>query len=125
VNLGLIPGYGGTQRLAQYIGKGRALELLMTADMIDAQKALAWGLANQVVAPGEEVAAAKKLLGKIAKKAPIAVAKCIEAVNAFYNEKVDGFAEEVKLFGESANTEDFKEGAAEFVEKRKANFQGK
>lgn len=125
VNLGLIPGYGGTQRLVQYIGKGRALELLMTADMIDAQKALDWGLANQVVAQGEEVEAAKKMLGKIAKKAPIAVAKCIAAVNAFYNEKVDGFAEEVKLFGESANTEDFKEGAAAFVEKRKANFQGK
>lgn len=125
VNLGLIPGYGGTQRLVQYIGKGRALELLMTADMIDAQKALDWGLANQVVPQGEEVEAAKKLLAKIAKKAPIAIAKCIAAVNAFYKETVDGFAEEVKLFGDTANTEDFKEGAAAFVEKRKANFQGK
>lgn len=125
VNLGLIPGYGGTQRLVQYIGKGRALELLMTADMIDAQKALDWGLANQVVPQGEEVDAAKKILAKIAKKAPIAIAKCIAAVNAFYNEKVDGFAEEVKLFGDTANTEDFREGAAAFVEKRKADFQGK
>lgn len=125
VNLGLIPGYGGTQRLVQYIGKGRALELLMTADMIDAQKAFDWGLANQLVPHGEEVEAAKKILAKIAKKAPIAIAKCIAAVNAFYNEKVDGFAEEVKLFGDTANTEDFREGAAAFVEKRKANFQGK
>lgn len=125
VNLGLIPGYGGTQRLVQYIGKGRALELLMTADMIDAQKALDWGLANQVVPQGEEVEAARKILGKIAKKAPIAVAKCIAAVNAFYNEKIDGFAKEIQLFGEAASTEDFKEGAAAFVEKRKADFKGK
>lgn len=125
VNLGLVPGYGGTQRLVQYIGKGRALELLMTANMIDAQKALDWGLANQLVPQGEEVAAAKKLLGKIAKKAPIAVGNCIAAVNAFYKEDVDGFAVEVQMFGESANTEDFKEGAAAFIEKRKAKFKGK
>lgn len=125
VNLGLIPGYGGTQRLIQYLGKGRALELLMTADMIDAQKALNWGLVNQVVTHGEEVDAAKKILQKIATKAPIAIEKTIAAVNAYFDVKQDGFEQEVKLFGETANTEDFKEGAAAFVEKRKASFKGK
>lgn len=125
VNLGLIPGYGGTQRLIQYIGKGRATELLLTADMIDAQKALDWGLVNRVVAHGEEVAAAKELLQKIASKAPIAISKTIAAINAYFDHQVDGFKQEVLLFAKAANTEDFKEGAAAFVEKRKANFKGK
>ncbi|MCC6460898.1 MAG: enoyl-CoA hydratase/isomerase family protein [Saprospiraceae bacterium] len=124
VNLGLIPGYGGTQRLIQYIGKGKALELLLTADMIDANEAHRLGLANYVVPAGEEVAKARELLLKIAGKAPLAIARVIECANAYFAEGVDGFAREVAAFGECCDTADFKEGAAAFVEKRKANFQG-
>lgn len=125
VNLGLIPGYGGTQRLIQYIGKGRALELLMTADMIDAQKALNWGLANHVVPHGEEVAKAIEILKKISKKAPVAVAKAIATVNAYFDKERDGFKQEVLQFAQTVKTEDFKEGASAFLEKRKAVFQGR
>ncbi len=125
VNLGLIPGYGGTQRLVQYIGKGKALELLMTADMIDAAEAHRLGLVNHLVPAGTEVAKAKELIEKIAGKAPVAVAKIIECVDAYFTGGVDGYAKEVDAFGECCNTEDFREGAAAFVEKRKANFKGK
>ncbi|BDS13535.1 enoyl-CoA hydratase/isomerase family protein [Aureispira anguillae] len=125
VNLGLIPGYGGTQRLIQYIGKGRALELLMTADMIDAQKALDWGLANHVVPHGEEIEKAIEILKKIAKKAPLAISKTIATVNAYFDKEHDGFKQEVLQFAQTVKTEDFKEGAAAFLEKRKAVFQGK
>ncbi len=124
INLGLIPGYGGTQRLVQYIGKTKALELLMTADMIDANEAYRLGLVNYVVPVGEEVAKAKELLEKIAAKAPVAITKIIESVNAYYEEGVDGFWKEIDAFGECCTTEDFREGAAAFVEKRKANFKG-
>ena len=125
VNLGLIPGYGGTQRLIQYIGKGRALELLMTADMIDAQTALNWGLVNHVVEPGQEIEKAKEILAKISKKAPVAIQKTIEAVHAYFDKKQNGFEQEIMKFAETVNTEDFKEGASAFLEKRKAIFQGK
>ncbi len=124
VNLGLIPGYGGTQRLIQYIGKTKAMELLLTADLLDAAEAYRLGLVNYVVPAGEEVAKAKELLEKIAAKAPVAVTKIIECVNAYYEESVDGFWKEIDAFGECCNTEDFREGAAAFVEKRKANFKG-
>lgn len=125
VNLGLIPGYGGTQRLIQYIGKGRALELLMTADMIDAKKALEWGLVTHVVPHGEQIAKATEILKKIAQKAPVAVSKCIAAVNAYFDKENDGFKQEVLQFAKTVKTEDFKEGAAAFLEKRKAVFIGK
>lgn len=124
VNLGIIPGYGGTQRLVQYIGKTKAMELLMTADMIGAEEAHRLGLVNYVVPAGEEVAKATELLEKIADKGPVAIAKIIEAVNAYFDEKQDGFAREVKEFGNTTGTEDFKEGASAFIEKRKANFKG-
>lgn len=125
VNLGIIPGYGGTQRLLQYIGKSKAIELMMTADMINAEEAYRLGLVNHVVPAGEEVNKAIKIIQKIAKKGPIAISKIIEAVNAYYQYNEDGFAKEVSAFGEATGTEDFKEGAAAFIEKRKANFRGK
>ena len=125
VNLGLIPGYGGTQRLVQCIGKTKAMELLLTADMIGATDALALGLVNHVVAPGEEVAKATAIIEKIAEKAPLAISRIIAAVNAHFEDGVDGFSTEVRLFGECCDTQDFREGASAFVEKRKAAFQGK
>ncbi len=125
VNLGIIPGYGGTQRLIQHIGKGKAMELLMTADMLNAEDAHRLGLANHVVPAGEEVAKAKEIIAKVAQKAPVAIAKIVECVNAYYDGLKDGFAYEVKEFGATTGTEDFKEGAAAFIERRPANFQGK
>ncbi len=124
VNLGLLPGYGGSQRLVQFIGKGKALELLLTSDMIGAEEAHRLGLANHVVPKGEEVAKAKTIIQKIATKGPLAIAKTIEAVNAYFQYDEDGFSKEVKEFGYLMATADAKEGAAAFVEKRKADFKG-
>jgi enoyl-CoA hydratase len=125
VNLGIIPGYGGTQRMVQLIGKGKTLELLMTADLIDAHTAHTLGLVNHVVSAAELIDRSRAILTKIGSKAPIAIAKVIEAVNAHFKDGVDGFDTEVNLFAECAATEDFVEGAAAFLEKRKANFKGK
>ncbi len=124
VNLGIIPGYGGTQRLIQYIGKTKAMELLLTADMLHAQDALRLGLVNDVVPPAEVLPKAKALIEKIAAKGPVAVAKVIEAVNAFFQYNEDGFAREVREFGATTGTDDFKEGAAAFMEKRAPQFKG-
>ena len=125
VKLGLIPGYGGTQRLVQLIGKGKALELLMTADNIDASAALNLGLANHVVAQDVLIETSKGILNKIRAVAPVAVAKVIESVNAHFKDGVDGSEAEVNAFAECVNTTDFVEGTTAFVEKRKANFTGK
>jgi enoyl-CoA hydratase len=126
VNLGIIPGYGGTQRLVQLIGKGRALELMMTGDMIDAAEAFRVGLVNHVVEEGQTVAKATEIIEKIATKAPMAIAKVIEAVNAHFDPGGDaGFFHEVVEFGKCAKSKDFKEGALAFVEKRKPVFTGK
>jgi enoyl-CoA hydratase len=125
VNLGIIPGYGGTQRMVQLIGKGKALELLMTADTIDAATAHTLGLANHVVPAAELISYSRGIITKIAGKAPVAIAKVIEAVNAHFKDGVDGFEAEVKLFAECAATQDFVEGASAFLEKRKANFSGR
>ena len=124
VNLGLIPGYGGTQRLIQYIGKGKALELILTADMINAEEALQLGLVNHVVPREELMAKAMELMEKITSKGPVAVAKVIAAVNAHFQADQTGFDTEVAAFGETTGTEDFREGAAAFLEKRKPNFKG-
>ena len=125
LNLGIIPGYGGTQRLVQYIGKTKALEYLLTSEMINAKDAERLGLVNAVVEVGQEVAAAKILLQKIGEKAPVAVAKAIEAVNACFDENLNGYEVEYKSFGVICETEDFIEGATAFVEKRKAFFVGR
>ena len=125
VNLGLIPGYGGTQRLVQLIGKGRALELLMSGNMIDAHEAKEFGLVNHVTGADNLIEQAKIILSVINSKAPLAVAACIRAANAVYDETINGFDLEIKEFGNCFATEDMKEGTAAFLEKRKANFKGK
>lgn len=125
VNLGLIPGYGGTQRLVQLIGKGRALELLMSGNMIDANTALQYGLVNYVVTQEELLNKAKSILQLINSKAPLAVGKCIEAANAVFDETKNGYEVEINGFGFCFDTDDMKEGTSAFLEKRKASFTGK
>jgi len=125
VNLGLIPGYGGTQRLVQLIGKGRALELLMSGNMIDAHEAKQFGLVNHVTSVDNLLEQARLILSVINSKAPLAVAACIKTANAVYDETINGFDLEIKEFGNCFATEDMKEGTAAFLQKRKANFTGK
>ncbi|HTH32170.1 MAG TPA: enoyl-CoA hydratase-related protein, partial [Lacibacter sp.] len=114
VNLGLIPGYGGTQRLAQLIGKGKAMELLMTAAMIDANEAKQLGLVNYVTTANELLPKAKELIALIMTKGPNAVGKVITAVNAYYDNNANGFDAEIKLFGECFGTDEMKEGVSAF-----------
>ena len=123
VNLGIIPGYGGTQRLNQYIGKTKATELILTGEMIDAGEALELGLVNYVLPAGEATAKAEELLALIARKGPVAIEESIKAINAYYANP-DGYTAEVEAFGRTTRTTDFREGASAFVEKRPANFRG-
>lgn len=124
INLGIIPGYGGTQRLVQLIGKGRALYYLTTAEMIKAEDAEEMGLVNDVVLQVELIDRAVEIVGTIATKAPLAVAKTIACVNAHFESGTDGFAFEVDRFAECMDTDDFTEGVNAFLEKRKAAFTG-
>ncbi|MGB5927237.1 MAG: enoyl-CoA hydratase-related protein [Cyclobacteriaceae bacterium] len=125
VNLGIIPGYGGTQRLTQLVGKGKALELMMTADMIGAEDARALGLVNHVV---EDKAVlmdrSREMLEKILGKAPLAVGMIVNCVNAYYSSDENGFQTEANSFSNCCKSEDFKEGTAAFLEKRPAEFKG-
>jgi enoyl-CoA hydratase len=124
VNLGLIPGYGGTQRLTALVGKGKALEMMMTGDMINAEDALAWGLVNYVVAPGDLLLKSTELLQKIHGKAPLAIARVIKCANAALNNGVDGFEMELNEFGACFATKDLQEGAEAFIQKRAPRFIG-
>lgn len=124
VNLGLIPGYGGTQRLTMLVGKGKAIELLLTGDMIDANTALQLGLVNYVVPQEQLIEKATSILQVINAKAPVAVAKCINSANHAYS-GIKGYEQEIFGFSECFNTEDVKEGTTAFLEKRKPNFKGK
>jgi len=122
VSLGVIPGYGGTQRLAQIVGKGKAMEMVLTAGMIDAEAALACGLVNQVVDQEILLETAQALASKIAKNAPTALAAALDSVLAGYSR--DGFGVEIQRFGQCFTTDDFKEGTTAFLEKRKPQFPG-
>ncbi|TVZ48007.1 enoyl-CoA hydratase/isomerase family protein [Olleya sp. Hel_I_94] len=124
VSLGVIPGYGGTQRLPQLVGKGRAMEMVMTAGMIDADTALNYGLVNHVVALEELIPLAEKIASKIMRNSSVAIGKAIQAINANYTDGVNGFDIEIKEFGACFGTADFKEGTTAFLEKRKADFPG-
>jgi enoyl-CoA hydratase len=125
VKLGLIPGYGGTQRLTQLIGKGRAIELLITANVLDAATALQYGLVNYVVPQEELLAKARSILEIVHTRAPLAVSRCIKAANAVFDNTKDGFTEEIKMFGECFATQDMVEGTTAFLAKKEPNFQGK
>lgn len=124
VSLGVIPGYGGTQRLPQLVGKGRAMELIMTAGMITAEDALNYGLVNHVVPQDELLPLAEKLASKIIKNSSVAISAAIKAINANYQDGVNGFHKEIEAFGDAFGTADFKEGTTAFLEKRKAEFVG-
>lgn len=125
VSLGVIPGYGGTQRLPQLVGKGRAMEMVMTAGMIDANTAKDYGLVNHVVTQEELMPLALKIASKIMRNSSVAISKAINAVNANFKDGVNGFETEIEEFGNCFGTEDFKEGTTAFLEKRKAEFPGK
>jgi enoyl-CoA hydratase len=124
VSLGLIPGYGGTQRLAHMVGKGKAIEMIVTADMINAQEAYKWGLANHITTQDELLNKCFEITSKISSKSPTAIKTAIKVINAGYNAKLNGYEVEIEEFGKSFATKDFKEGVSAFLEKRKPNFTG-
>ncbi|MBK8956158.1 MAG: enoyl-CoA hydratase/isomerase family protein [Saprospiraceae bacterium] len=124
VNLGLIPGYGGTQRMVHYIGKGKAIELLMTGDMISADDAFRLGLVNHVVEPDQVIEKSKEIILKIAAKAPIAIQKVIKIVNSYFDYELPGFEFELDSFGNLMITKDAQEGVDAFLSKRKPKFSG-
>lgn len=123
VSLGVIPGYGGTQRLAQLVGRGKALEMITTAGMITAEEALQWGLVNHVVPQAELLPLSQKIAEKICKNSGNAISSAIRAINANFEEGVNGFKKEIEEFGNCFGTEEFIEGTTAFIEKRKANFK--
>ena len=122
VSLGVIPGYGGTQRLPQLVGKGKAMEMISTAAMVNADNALKWGLVNYVVTQEELIPLAEKLASKIIKNSPLAIRASIKAVNANFKDGVNGYEVEIGEFGRAFGTDEFEEGTTAFLEKRKANF---
>ncbi len=125
VSLGVIPGYGGTQRLAQLVGKGKAFEMIMTADMITTEDAYKWGLINHITTQENLLAKCTEMATKIISLSPSAIASAIRAVNANFQNGVNGFEVEIEEFGKCFATQDFKEGTSAFLEKRKPGFTGK
>lgn len=125
VSLGVIPGYGGTQRLAQLAGKGKAFEMIFTAGMMKAQEAHQVGLVNYVVPQEELLAKCNEIASKIVKNSSIAISSAITSINAGYSDDLNGYTVEIDEFAKCFTTEDFKEGTSAFLEKRKANFPGK
>jgi len=125
VSLGVIPGYGGTQRLPQLVGKGRAMEMVMTAGMVDANTALNYGLVNHVTNPEDLLPLCQKIASKIMRNSSVAIGAAIKAINANYKDGIDGFSVEIQEFGNCFGTEDFEEGTTAFLEKRKAEFPGR
>ncbi len=124
VSLGVIPGYGGTQRLPQLVGKGRAMEMIMTAGMIDANQALNYGLVNHVTTLEELIPLCEKIARKIMRNSSVAISSAIKAINANFKDGINGFDVEIEEFGNCFGTEDFTEGTTAFLEKRKADFPG-
>lgn len=122
VSLGIIPGYGGTQRLTQLVGRGKALEMILTADMIVAEEALSWGLVNYVVPADELLTKCFNILDKIYTRSPLAISSAITAVNTGLINPESGFIKEIELFGKCFDTAESKEGIQAFIEKRKPNF---
>ena len=123
-SLGVIPGYGATQRLPQLVGKGRAMEMVMTASMIDAETAKAYGLVNHVTTQEDLIPLCEKIASKIMRNSPVAIKGAIKAINANYKDGLDGYKVEIKQFGKCFGTDDFTEGTTAFLEKRKAEFPG-
>lgn len=123
VSLGVIPGYGGTQRLAQLVGKGKAMEMVATAGMISAEEGLKWGLVNHVTSQEELISLAEKIASKILNNSPNAIAAAMKCINANYTDGVNGFKVEVEEFGNCFGTPEFIEGTTAFLEKRKPNFR--
>ncbi|MBU2019848.1 MAG: enoyl-CoA hydratase/isomerase family protein [Bacteroidetes bacterium] len=124
VSLGVIPGYGGTQRLAQLVGRGKANEMVFTAGMITADEAFRCGLVNEVVEPADLMATCEKIANKILNNSKSAISSAIKAVNANFEDGTNGYHVEIKEFGNCFGTPDFIEGTTAFLEKRKANFRG-
>lgn len=123
VSLGVIPGYGGTQRLTQLVGKGKANEMVFTAGMIKAEDALKWGLVNHVVEMEDLKSKAEEIAGKILNNSGSAIASAIKSINANFEDGVNGYNVEIEEFGKCFGTADFKEGTTAFLEKRKPNFR--
>ncbi|WP_192822339.1 enoyl-CoA hydratase/isomerase family protein [Rufibacter sp. LB8] len=124
VNLGLVPGYGGTQRLTQLVGKGKAMELMMTGDLISAAEAKEIGLVNHVTSAEDLMPKCLEIMRKIVAKAPIAVGMIVDCVNAWYDKEEHGYQTEANSFSRCCGSEDFKEGTSAFLEKRKPEFKG-